>query len=40
MTSYLAALALFLSVDPSSLDNKVLVGYQGWFTCPGDGTGR
>ncbi len=40
MTSYLVALALFLSVDPSTLDNKVLVGYQGWFTCPGDGTGR
>ncbi|HYZ83646.1 MAG TPA: glycoside hydrolase family 71/99-like protein [Bryobacteraceae bacterium] len=27
-------------VDPSTLDNKVLVGYQGWFTCPQDGTGR
>ena len=27
-------------VDPSTLDGKVLVGYQGWFTCPGDGTGR
>ena len=26
--------------DPGTLDNKVLIGYQGWFTCPGDGTGR
>lgn len=27
-------------VDPSTLDNKVLVGYQGWFTCPTDGSQR
>jgi hypothetical protein len=26
--------------DPSTLDKKVLLGYQGWFTCPADGTGR
>jgi hypothetical protein len=26
------------SVDASTLDNKVLIGYQGWFQCPGDGT--
>lgn len=26
------------SVDPSTLDNKVLLGYQGWFACPKDGT--
>src|SRR4051794_40759096 len=28
------------AVDPSTLENKVLIGYQGWFTCPEDGTGR
>jgi hypothetical protein len=27
-------------VDPSTLDRKVLVGYQGWFTCPEDGSNR
>jgi hypothetical protein len=26
--------------DPATLDRKVLLGYQGWFTCPDDGTGR
>lgn len=25
-------------VDPSTLDRKVLFGYQGWFSCPGDGS--
>jgi hypothetical protein len=25
-------------VEPSTLDNKVLLGYQGWFACPQDGT--
>src|SRR5262245_14988126 len=25
-------------VDPSTLNNKVLLGYQGWFRCPGGGT--
>jgi hypothetical protein len=27
-------------VEPSTLDGKVLIGYQGWFTCPEDGSGR
>lgn len=26
--------------DPSTLDNKVLLGYQGWFACPADDGGR
>lgn len=24
--------------NPSTIQDKFLVGYQGWFTCPGDGT--
>ncbi|MBI3210667.1 MAG: hypothetical protein HYZ37_17410 [Candidatus Solibacter usitatus] len=26
------------SVDPTTLNDKVLLGYQGWFRCPGGGT--
>ena len=29
---------LALTVDPSTLTGKLLMGYQGWFACPGDGS--
>ncbi|MCP5114510.1 MAG: xylosidase/arabinosidase [bacterium] len=28
------------TVDPSTIEGKVLFGYQGWFNCPGDGSDR
>jgi len=34
----LAAIASEQTPDPSTLDGKVLFGYQGWFRCPGGGT--
>jgi hypothetical protein len=33
----LAAAATAQAVDFTTLDGKVLLGYQGWFNCPGDG---
>jgi hypothetical protein len=26
------------TVDPTTLDRKLMFGYQGWFGCPGDGS--
>ena len=26
------------TVDPSTMTGKLLMGYQGWFACPGDGS--
>ncbi|HLK65861.1 MAG TPA: glycoside hydrolase family 71/99-like protein [Bryobacteraceae bacterium] len=37
---FLQATFLAGAVDPTTLDNKVLIGYQGWFTCPEDGSAR
>jgi hypothetical protein len=37
---FCAAIHAASGVDPSTLDNKVLIGYQGWFTCPEDGSQR
>jgi hypothetical protein len=28
-----------LRVDSNTLDHKIMVGYQGWFRCPGDAAG-
>jgi hypothetical protein len=33
-----ASQPLFSQSDPSTIQHKVLVGYQGWFRCPGDGS--
>jgi hypothetical protein len=26
------------AIDPTTLNGKLLMGYQGWFACPGDGS--
>ncbi len=26
------------TVDPTTMEHKLLMGYQGWFSCPGDGS--
>ncbi|MBL8241157.1 MAG: hypothetical protein JNM66_27290 [Bryobacterales bacterium] len=40
LTALCASLAAAGDPDPATLDKKVLLGYQGWFTCPADGSGR
>ncbi len=37
LAALLCALAGAQVVDPSTLDHKVLLGYQGWFDCPREG---
>jgi len=29
---------LGVGVDPGTMDRKLMMGYQGWFACPGDGS--
>jgi len=31
---------LISAVDPSTMNRKLLMGYQGWFAAPGDGSAR
>lgn len=33
-----AAVPAQSAVDPATLNHKLLLGYQGWFACPGDGS--
>ena len=34
----LSAFQVARGVDPSTLNRKLLMGYQGWFACPADGS--
>jgi len=38
MASASAVPAPASTVDPTTLDGKLMFGYQGWFGCPGDGS--
>ena len=37
MSGQTAFFRLASAVDPSTMNRKLLMGYQGWFACPGDG---
>lgn len=32
--------SLGYGVDPTTMSHKLLMGYQGWFSCPGDGSAQ
>ena len=36
LLAFLSCVAPLRASDPGALDGKLLVGYQGWFGCPGD----
>ena len=36
--AYASPATLATEVDPTTLDGKLMFGYQGWFGCPGDGS--
>ena len=36
LPALLSAASLFAQVDATTLDHKVLLGYQGWFDCPSE----
>ncbi len=38
MSGQTAFFRLGPAVDPSTLNRKLMMGYQGWFACPGDGS--
>ena len=39
-SSQTAFFRLISAVDPSTMNRKLLMGYQGWFAAPGDGSTR
>ena len=38
LCGFCSALQAERTVDPTTMDRKLLMGYQGWFACPGDGS--
>jgi hypothetical protein len=39
LSLFIAPLASQEVIDPTSLNHKIMAGYQGWFAAPGDGSG-